>query len=116
MRKLNRRDDEYAAELAAGLAAYAMGSPAENVRSPLRGDMATTAVRQLAMYLAHVAFSMSLTRVGSAFGRDRSTVAHACRQVEDARDDPLFDAWLETLESALREAPPPNSHPAGARL
>ena len=53
------------------------------------------------MYLAHVGFGMSLARVASAFGRDRSTVAHACRQVEDKRDDPAFDAWMETLEQGL---------------
>jgi chromosomal replication initiation ATPase DnaA len=50
---------------------------------------------------------MSLARVAIAFDRDRSTVAHACHIIEDRRDDPEFDAWIESLEDALRETPPP---------
>jgi hypothetical protein len=35
------------------------------------------------------------------FGRDRTTVAHACLIVEDRRDDPVFDRILELLEWAV---------------
>lgn len=57
--------------------------------------------RQLAMYLAHVVQGISLTAIGEAFGRDRTTVSHACGLIEDLRDDPKFDAELEALEAAL---------------
>jgi len=57
--------------------------------------------RQVAMYLAHVVCGLSLTEVGALFGRDRTTVAHACEVVEDRRDDPNLDARLEHLERAV---------------
>ena len=50
---------------------------------------------------------MSLHRVAVAFARDRSTVAHACHQIEDRRDDPKIDDMLDQLEAALRAAPAP---------
>ena len=58
--------------------------------------------RQSAMYLAHVAFEVSLSDIGRAFGRDRTTAAHACHLVEDRRDDPAIDAVLASLENACR--------------
>ena len=57
------------------------------------------------MYLAYVIFQWPLERVGAAFGRDRTTAGLACRQIEDLRDDPEFDAQLEQLEACLRLAP-----------
>ena len=56
--------------------------------------------RQSAMYLAHVSFGLSFSEIGRAFGRDRTTAAHACRLIEDRRDDPAVDAVLGQLESA----------------
>jgi chromosomal replication initiation ATPase DnaA len=58
--------------------------------------------RQIAMYLSHVAFRVSLTDVGRIFGRDRTTVSHACAVVEDLRDDPRFDRILDLLERIVR--------------
>ena len=56
------------------------------------------------MYVVYVGFGISLARVAVAFDRDRSTVAYACHQIEDRRDDPDFDAWLDALENTLRQA------------
>ena len=56
--------------------------------------------RQSAMYLAHVTCGLSYSEVGRAFGRDRTTAAHACRLIEDRRDDPAVDAVLGSLENA----------------
>jgi chromosomal replication initiation ATPase DnaA len=53
------------------------------------------------MYLAHVAFRLSLTEVGRLFNRDRTTVAHACGVVEDLRDDQIIDRALTVLAAAL---------------
>jgi chromosomal replication initiation ATPase DnaA len=58
------------------------------------------------MYLAHVAWGLTLTEVGTVFSRDRTTVAHACGLVEDLRDDPVFDRSLELLEGVLRALSP----------
>ena len=53
------------------------------------------------MYLAHVGCGLALTEVGRAFGRDRTTVAHACGVVEDRRDEAEFDCMLTHLEDAV---------------
>jgi chromosomal replication initiation ATPase DnaA len=66
-----------------------------------RGQPQVAFARQVGMYLAHVAFGLSLTEVGHLFARDRTTVAHACSIVEDRRDDRCFDRALELLESAV---------------
>lgn len=58
--------------------------------------------RHVAIYLAHVAFGVSLGAAAAAFGRDRKTVAYACRVIEDARDAPAFDAALAGLERTAR--------------
>jgi chromosomal replication initiation ATPase DnaA len=70
--------------------------------SPTRGRSRVAFARQVAMYLAHVAFGLTLTTVGRAFGRDRTTVSHACALVEDARDNPEFDHTLELLEAIAK--------------
>lgn len=59
--------------------------------------------RQAAMYLSHLCCGLNLTDVGRAFGRDRTTVAHACQRVEDRRDDPATDLALDYLEAAIVE-------------
>jgi hypothetical protein len=54
--------------------------------------------RQIAMYVSHVVLCHSLTDLGLAFGRDRTTVSHACHVVEDRRDDPAFDRFIASIE------------------
>jgi hypothetical protein len=99
--------DAARARLATEMAGFALGVPVGTINSRSRGCSPVAFGRQLAMYLCHVAFEMSLTRVAHAFRRDRSTVGHACHLVEDRREDPQFDAWVNALEAALRETPAP---------
>lgn len=101
--------DRASARLAMEMAAYVCDVGFDDVNASGRGSAEAASARQLAMYLAHVAFEMSYARVAIAFGRDRSTVAHACRTIEDRRDDPAFDSHVDTLESMLRDAPPPGA-------
>ncbi len=68
----------------------------ENDSDP--GRRATSHVRQVAMYVCHVAYSMPMGEVAQAFGRDRSTVGHACRMVEDRRDDRAYDTFVAIVE------------------
>jgi chromosomal replication initiation ATPase DnaA len=98
--------DAARARLACHMAAYAMGAEGDLLTEE-RGAARTARARQVAMYLTHVAFGMSLHRVAVAFGRDRSTVAHACHLMEDRRDDAAFDDLMSALEASLRAAPPP---------
>ena len=88
---------------------------AADLWSGTRGRPRVAFARQVAMYLAHVAWGLTLTEVGHVFARDRTTVAHACGLVEDSRDDPVLDRSLELLEGVLRSLLP-TSVPVSARL
>lgn len=81
--------------------ALAFDVPARTLRSHTRGKARVALARQIAMYLAHVVYGQSFTAVGIFFGRDRTTVAHACGAIEDRRDDPCFDKSIDQLETAL---------------
>lgn len=76
-------------------------SPAA-LRAKTRKSAPAAFARQCAMYLAHVAFGCSFTEIGRMFGRDRTTAAHACRLIEDRRDEPWLDNLLNSLEAACR--------------
>lgn len=78
----------------------AMGLPAGALRAG-RGPRRIAFARQLAMYLTHVGFGLTLTQVGTCFERDRTTVRHACALVEDQRDQPAFDLAVSALETGL---------------
>jgi len=67
-----------------------------------RGDSRLSLARQTAMYLAHVVGQLTLNETATFFKRDRSTVSHACMNIEDRRDSPVFDLQLEYMEKRLR--------------
>ena len=83
------------------LVSAALGIGLPELRANRRGRAAVAFARQTAMYLAHVHFGLTLSQVGRNFGRDRTTVAHACARVEDSRDDPHFEQVLTCLEATL---------------
>jgi chromosomal replication initiation ATPase DnaA len=89
------------ARLTETAAAAMAGLPVQSLRGPARGGRAVTQARQVAMYLAHVVFGLSFSRVGICFGRDRTTVRHACRLVEDGRDDDAREFGLAAIELGL---------------
>lgn len=60
--------------------------------------------RQIAMYVAHVVLRLSLTDIGIAYGRDRTTVGHACNVVEDRRDDAAYDRFVAGIERIVTSA------------
>ncbi len=110
-----RAEDAAAARLAAGVVEYGLNIPAEEILSGGRGTASAAFGRQLAMYLCHVGFALSLARVAVAFRRDRSTVAHAVRAIEDKREEPQFELWVSALEMMLQQAPAPISGVAMVR-
>lgn len=61
------------------------------------------AARQMAMYLMNVVLSHTFSEIGALFGRDRSTVRHACCLTEDRRDDAAFDRLLSDIEAEILE-------------
>lgn len=83
-----------------GLVTHTFGLGRDDLRAASRGEAPIAFARQVAMYVAHVWLAMSLSEVGRRFERDRTTVAHACRVVEDRRDDPRVDRVVTALESA----------------
>jgi hypothetical protein len=70
--------------------------------APTRGAPRAAFARQVAMYLAHTGFELSFETISRVFGRDRTTASHACRIVEDGRDDIWLDCRLEALELFCR--------------
>ena len=56
------------------------------------------------MYVSHVVLGLSMTEVGKGFGRDRTTVMHACHLVEDLRDDEDFDHIIARTEHIVAAA------------
>jgi len=57
--------------------------------------------RQVAMYLSHVVLSVPYRSIAIAFGRDRTTVVHACSVTEDRRDDAGYDHFIERCERCI---------------
>lgn len=84
-----------------GLVAQEMGVSKTLIMHHSRCRVQAARARQIAMYLTHVVIGQSLSGVGKAFGRDRTTVSYACALIEDMRDDPAFDAQLDRYEAML---------------
>jgi chromosomal replication initiation ATPase DnaA len=73
----------------------------EAIRATRRGEAKAAFARQVAIYLTHIGFGLTLTEVAALFGRDRTTIAHACRVIERRREEPGIDATVGMLERAL---------------
>lgn len=93
-------------QLAASVAAFALGLRTWDVLSEGRGSPAVSFGRHVAMYLCHVSLGMSLSKIARALERDRSTVAYGCHVIEDRRDDPEFDEWVDRVEQGLKAVLP----------
>jgi hypothetical protein len=61
-------------------------------------------IRQIAMYVTHCTLGLTMSDVGLGFGRDRTTVLHACHLIEDMRDDAEFDRVVTTVERVAMAA------------
>jgi len=99
------RRDRLAVAFVTHLVAMATDVSPGDISAHKRSTLAAARARQIAIYLTHVSFHWPLNRVAFAFGRDRTTCAHACHRIEDLREDAGFDAKLVTLEACLQQAP-----------
>lgn len=77
------------------LAAAFFNVCSKQLRKPGRCVQSISRVRQIAMYISHTGLGLTMTDVGKGFCRDRTTVMHACHQIEDLRDDEEFDHIVE---------------------
>ncbi|MEK7265744.1 MAG: helix-turn-helix domain-containing protein [Pseudomonadota bacterium] len=84
------------------LAAQACGVEYSEVAA-IKRKASVAFARQLSMYLCHIVGDMSLRDVATEFGRDRTTVSHACHAIEDRRECPIFDRQIEHLERDLKK-------------
>jgi|SRR5690606_30679210 chromosomal replication initiation ATPase DnaA len=91
-------DDFGTCECLAEIAAVLFSVPRKALLSPGRTSQAVSRVRQIAMYVCHVELGLGMREIGTGFSRDRTTVAHACRNVEEWREDPDFDRVVHTIE------------------
>lgn len=96
-----RRPRDAAARFVASLVAAALEVTADRLWARTRDEAPVAFARQVAIYLMHTRLRLTLRESGGAFGRDRTTAAHACRTVEERRDDPRVDAMVELLERAV---------------
>jgi chromosomal replication initiation ATPase DnaA len=99
--RLARRRAERAIELCDSLidiTSALFGIPSKELRQTGRPCLEVARIRQLAMYVAHVTLRLSMKEVGVGFGRDRTTVLHACHLIEDLRDDVEFDRMVVMTE------------------
>lgn len=63
-----------------------------------------TLARHVAMYLAHTTFGVRLRDVAATMGVRPPSALKAIRRIEDMRDDPIFDALLESMEDRVKPA------------
>ncbi|MFN3816274.1 helix-turn-helix domain-containing protein [Brevundimonas sp.] len=97
------RADRARALLAMQAVANVTGVPAAAMQSRCRVNDEVRRARSFAWYLSHTEYGWPMYRVGAAFDRDRTTVAKACHDVEDMRDDPALDGLLERVGRGLAE-------------
>lgn len=89
------------------VAAYVIadfGITADELAFGSRGSPRASLARQVAMYLCHVGFALSFEGIGRLFHRDRTTVAYACRVIEERREDVWFDSRIVALERVVARA------------
>ena len=93
------------AGLAQAIASQIYAIPVAEMRGSTRGRPRAARARQIAIALARGVFEMSHKQLAAEFGRDRSTVCHACQLVAQLRrEDGAFDATLRGMEGHLRQA------------
>jgi CO dehydrogenase/acetyl-CoA synthase alpha subunit len=97
--RLSRR-----AVYACALVARACHVPITAITSTSRNSAAASEARMLVMYLLHTVTRYNLTEIATVFDRDRTTVGHAVKTVEDSRDNLIFDWLVRRIESAFRRA------------
>ncbi len=100
-KKRMRAEHAQIAELVSTAVAHSLRVPPKDLFSHSRCQAQTALARQMAIYLLHTGIGLSLNQVAPLFKRDRTTVAHACRKIEEMRDNRDIDTLLGHLERGL---------------
>ena len=108
-RSIVRHEEAAQCRLALAIAAAAFDIASDEMCARSRRKAPVADARHVAIYLAHIVFQLPMQAVADGFGRDRTSVGHALRRVEDRRDDPGFDARLERLERLAQDCRAPDA-------
>jgi hypothetical protein len=100
-RRVTAGDGDPCIDVAMALAAWIAGVEPGAVIRDTRGKAQVAAARHLAIYLSHVVLGRDIKHLSRAFRRDRASLRHAIRRIEDARDDMAFDQRLSRIEAIL---------------
>jgi chromosomal replication initiation ATPase DnaA len=92
----------WAIGMAQAVAAHSFGVAMDAMIASGTGSDKVVKARQVAMYLSRTVLKLGTREIGRAFRRTHPAVLHACKRVEEAREDPGFDRTVEWLESFLR--------------
>lgn len=84
------------------MVASAFGFSPDRLLKGDRGNAKVTRARHISIYLMHTCLSFSLTEIGKIYSKDRTTIGHACRVIEDLRDEPAFDDRILELEQTIQ--------------
>ena len=84
------------------MVASTFGFTADHLLRSERGDAKAARARQVSIYLMHTCLSFSLTEIAKLYSKDRTTIGHACRVIEDKRDTPAFDDRIIELEQTIQ--------------
>jgi chromosomal replication initiation ATPase DnaA len=95
-----RRKAQYSLILAYVAAAH--HTKPEFLLADSRGSKHLSGARHIANYLAHIVYGMNFTDIGLLAARDRTSIAHGCKKVEDLRDAKSDDRALHFAELALQ--------------
>lgn len=81
--------------LACGISGLPASKASELFNSETRGVKEIATARQVAIYFCAVGLGIPIARTAKMFSRDRTTVMHAIRRIEDLRDNPENDKKLD---------------------
>jgi len=95
--------DAARAKLVASVIALEFSVPESGIFCAGKGTSERSYTRHIAMYMMYCVYGTTKTRIAEVFGRHSSTVSHACKVIEDQRDDPVFDGKLIDLENRLNQ-------------
>ncbi len=99
-RRLERCDEKIFLVVEAIVAA-SLRLPVARLHANSRCSAPVAFARQVAMYISHVSLKQPVPDIGKHFGRDRTTVTHACEVIEDRREDPDVDRLLTSIETTI---------------
>lgn len=94
----SRREATCLKAVVAEVVCHAYGIRPDALEGPSRGMAHVSLARQVAMYLVSTVGNLDHAAVGRLFGRDRTTVRHACAVVENRRDEDTFEETMTLMQ------------------